>query len=79
MEHEGDGDTNYNWHTWNGPQRLEIGAGCVGSLKRNRDNPNNSIAEFGQNIQKSPEDLRRLAVTQIPVKGHQLTLVGNMQ
>ena len=31
---------------------------------------NNSIIENGQNTEKSPGDLRRLAVTQSPVKGH---------
>ena len=33
-----------------------------------------SIIENGQNTDKSPGDLRRLAVTQTPVKNHQLTL-----
>ena len=32
------------------------------------DPPNDSITENGQNTQKSPGDLRRLAVTQTPVK-----------
>ena len=32
--------------------------------------------EVGQNTKKSPRDLRRLAVTQSPIKEHQLTLVG---
>ena len=36
------------------------------------DNPNYSIAEIGQNTEKSSEDLRRF-VTQTPVKDHQLT------
>ena len=31
--------------------------------------------ENGQNTKKSPGDLRRLAVTQSPVKDHQLTLM----
>ena len=35
------------------------------------DYPNDSIAENGQNPETSPGDLRRLAVTQIPVKNHQ--------
>ena len=35
------------------------------------DHPNNSIIENGQNTEKSPGDLRRLAVTQTPVKDHQ--------
>ena len=34
-----------------------------------------SIAENGQNPETSPGDLRRLAVTQTPVKNHQLTLM----
>ena len=47
-------------------------------IKRNKrtslDHLNYSIVEIGQNTEKSPEDLRRLAVTQTPVKDHQLTL-----
>ena len=37
--------------------------------------PNNNIIGNGQNTEKSPGDLRRLAVTQTPVKNHQLTLI----
>ena len=39
------------------------------------DHPNDSIIEDGQNTEKSPGDLRRLAVTQSPVKDNQLTLL----
>ena len=39
------------------------------------DHPNYSIIEGGQNTEKSPRDLRRLAVTQSPVKDHQLKLM----
>ena len=39
------------------------------------DHPNYSIVEISQNTEKSPGDLRRLAVTQTPVENHQLTLV----
>ena len=39
------------------------------------DYPNDSIVEDGQNTETSPGDLRRLAVTQTPVKNHQLTLM----
>ena len=39
------------------------------------DHPNYCIIEIGQNTEKSPEDLRRLAVIQTPVKDHQLTLM----
>ena len=38
--------------------------------------PNYCIVEIGQNTEKSPGDLRILAVTQIPMKKHQLMLVG---
>ena len=38
------------------------------------DHSNYSISENGQNTEKSPGDLRRLAVTQTPVKNHRLTL-----
>ena len=34
---------------------------------------NNNIIENGQNTEKSPGDLRRLAITQTPVKDHHLT------
>ena len=33
------------------------------------------IAENGHNTETSPGDLRRLSVTQTPVKNHQLTLI----
>ena len=55
-----------------GLEVLEIGS--VGNRRTNRDYPNNSI-EIGENTEKSPEDLRRLTVTQTPVKEHQVTLV----
>ena len=40
-----------------------------------RDYPNDSIADNGQNPETNPGNLRRLAVTQTPVKNHQLTLM----
>ena len=43
-----------------------------GHLKRL---PWKSFAENGQNPKTSPGDLRRFAVTQTPVKNHQLTLM----
>ena len=39
------------------------------------DYPNDSIIENGQNTKKSPGDLRRLVVSQTPVKNHRLTLM----
>ena len=40
-----------------------------------RDHPNNTIITISQNTEKSPGDLRTLAVTQTPVRNHRLTLV----
>ena len=38
MEHEGNGDTNCSWCTWNGPKGL-------GDQGKNRDHLDNSIVE----------------------------------
>ena len=51
-----------------GPEDLEIRV-------TSGDHPNYSIVEIGQNTEKSPGDLRRLTVTQTPVRNHQWTLV----
>ena len=50
VEDEGNGGSNYNWHVWNGLQRLE-------------NHPDNSIVEINQNTEKSPGNLKRFAVT----------------
>ena len=39
------------------------------------DQSNYYSIEIGQNTEKSPDDLRRVAVTQTPIKDHQLTLM----
>ena len=75
VEHEGYNDNNCNWRAWNGSQSLAKGSRGVCNQRTNRDKPNYSIAEIGQNTGKCPGDLRRLAVTQNPVKDYQLTLV----
>ena len=51
------------------------GTGGLGNWRPSGDHPNDSIIENGQNTEKSPGDLKRLAVTQNPVKDHQLTLM----
>ena len=43
------------------------------------DNPNYNIIEIGHNTEKSPGDLRRLAVTQTLGKNHLLMLVCKTQ
>ena len=72
MEHEGDGDTNCNWCTRYSHQRN----GGYGNKRTSGDHPNYSIFEIDQNTDKSPVNLRRLTVTQIPVRNHQLTQVS---
>ena len=51
-----------------GLEDLEVG-GRVETIQNYR------IIENGQNTEKSPEDLRRLAITQSPVKDHQMSLM----
>ena len=48
--------------------------GGLGSWQPSGDHPNDSVIENGQNTEKSPGDLRRLALTQTqtPVNDHQL-------
>ena len=52
------------------------GIGGLGSWRTSGDHRDNSIIENGQNTEKSPGNLRRLAVTQTTVKDHQLMLMG---
>ena len=47
----------------------------VGNRTTCRDHPNYGITEIDQNAEKSPRDLRRLAVSQIPEKDYQLIQV----
>ena len=72
MEHDGDGYTNCNLYAQNDGKE----DGRVGNWRTSRDHLNYSIVKIGQNTEKSPGDLRRLVVTQTPVKDHQLTLVS---
>ena len=51
------------------------GPGGFGSWRTRGDHPNDSIIEGSQNTEKSTGDLRRMAVTQTPVKNHQLMLM----
>ena len=71
MEYESVGDTNCDGCTWNVPPKIGKMPGSVGNRRTNRDHSDHSIVEIGQNTMKIPGDLRRLAVTQTPVKDHQ--------
>ena len=46
-------------------QRIGTGTGGLRNKRTSRDHPNYRIVEIGQNIEKSPGDSRRLAVTQL--------------
>ena len=75
MEHEGDNYTNQDWCFWYSHQRIIKGPGGFGVQGKSADHPSNSIIENAQNTEKIPGNLRRLAVTQIPVKNYQLTSI----
>ena len=75
VEHESDGDTNCNWCSWDNHEKIDTETWGLGNKRTSRDHPNHGIVEIGQNIVKSPGDLRRLAVTQTPVRNHRFTLV----
>ena len=75
MEHAGDNYTNRDWCFWHSNKRIIKGPGGLGSWRTSGDHQNLGIIENDQNTEKSPGDLKRLAVTQTPVKTHQLTLV----
>ena len=47
----------------------------LGNKRTSRDHPKYCIIQIGQNTEKSPGELRRLFVTQTPVKDHRLALL----
>ena len=59
MEHEGDGDTNCSWCTWNDPQRIGKGTRRLKNQRTSGNHPDYSIIKIGQNNEMSPGDLRR--------------------
>ena len=71
MEHAGDNYINCNWCFWYSNLRITKGTGGRGNKRTSGNHPNYSFIENGQNTEKSPGDLRRLAVTQTPVEDHQ--------
>ena len=73
MRRAGDNYTNCDWCFWYSNQRIIKATGGLGHKTTSGDHPNYNIIENGQNTEKSPRDLRSLAVTQTPVKDNQLT------
>ena len=71
---------NCNWCSWYSHQKVNKGTGWLGNKRTSRDHSNYCIIDdISQNIEKSPGDLRKLAVTQTQVKDHQLTLMWKTQ
>ena len=68
VEHEGDGITIVISMLRMVPLRLGKGIVSVGSWRKKQDHSDYSIAEIDLNTQKSPGDLKTLAVTHSPVK-----------
>ena len=74
MEHESDSDTDCNWWARYSHQRIGTGIGGLGNKRTSGNYSNYSIVKIGHNSEKTPGDMRRFAVSQTPVKSHQLTL-----
>ena len=72
MEDEGDGDTNCNWRTRYNHQRIGKG---TGGIENKRETIQLIVLLRSARKLGSPGNLKRLGVTQSPVKNYQLTLV----
>ena len=75
MEHESDGYTNKNCCSWYRHQRIVTRTGGCEDKGNREDHLNYSVIKIGQNPKKSLGVLRRLAVTQTPLRNHWLMLV----
>ena len=75
LEHENDGDSSCNLISWYSHKRIDARTGGLGKKRTSGDHPNYCIIEINQNTKKSPIDLRRFFIIQIPVKDHLLTLI----
>ena len=75
VEQESDDNTNCDCCSWYRHQRISTRTGRLGNKRTSGDDPNYCIIKIGQNSEKISGDLRRLVVSQTPVKKHQLMLV----
>ena len=71
MEHENENYNDCDWRFWYSHQKIIKGTGGLENKRTGRDHSTDYIIENGQDTEKSPGDLRRLAVTQTPVKDQQ--------
>ena len=70
MKNEGDNYTDRDWCFRYSHQRIIKGTGGFRGRRMSGDHPNYNIIEKGQNTKKNPGNLRRLDVSQTPVKDH---------
>ena len=75
MENESDNDANCNYHAWYSHQMISTENGRFGNMRTNGDHLHYSIVEISQKTERSPGDLRRIAVTSASVESHEITLV----
>ena len=75
MRHEDDDYTNRDYCIRYSNKRTIKWTEGLGNWRTSGDYSNYCIVKNGDNTEKNPGDLRRLAVTQTPVKYHQLTLM----
>ena len=61
---------------WKNPKKIREENERLRNKWTSRNHPDYSIIKIGQNTEKSPGDLRRLAVTEIPEENYQLTVMG---
>ena len=75
MEDESGDYTIHDWCFRFSHQMIIKGTEWLGNKRTDGDHQNYYIIEDAQNTEKSPGNLRRLVVTQKPVKNHQLKLM----
>ena len=66
-EHESDSDTNCTCSQYS-QQRIGTRIEVLENKRASFDLPNYGFVKIGQNTEKSPGDLKKLVVTQTPVK-----------
>ena len=71
--HKRDVYTNCNWCSWYSHRRISTRTWGGRNNRMSGDNPSYCILEIVKNTEKSPGDVSKLVVTQIPVKDHHLT------
>ena len=70
---------NCDWCSWYSHQKINKGKEGLGNKRTSGEHPNYCTIKIGRNTEKSPGDLRKLAVIQTPVKDHQQTLMEKTQ